>query len=103
MTNVDVESIPWLRVILSVATVAGLLAFFAFTLKYFKMRGFKMPGMQQDGRRLHIVENLMIYPRRRLVIVRCDGAEHLLLLGVNQDIVIEANLDKSRLQVKGGA
>ena len=37
------------------------------------------------------------------VIVRCDDAEHLLLLGINQDIVIETNLDKSRLQIKGEA
>jgi flagellar protein FliO/FliZ len=102
MTNADVESVSLVRVVLAFIAVGGLLAFFGFILKYFKMRGFRMPGMQQDGRRLHIVENLMIDPRRRLVIVRCDNSEHLLLLGVNQDIVVEANLDRSpAYQVKG--
>ncbi len=32
-------------------------------------------------RRLALVENLMLDPQRRLVLVRCDGREHLLLLG----------------------
>jgi hypothetical protein len=30
----------------------------------------------------------MIDPRRRLVIVRCDGREHLLLLGPGGDVVV---------------
>ncbi|HEY5412678.1 MAG TPA: flagellar biosynthetic protein FliO [Caulobacteraceae bacterium] len=32
-------------------------------------------------RRLSLVESLMLDPQRRLVLVRCDGREHLLLLG----------------------
>ena len=32
-------------------------------------------------RRLALVESLMLDPQRRLVLVRCDGREHLLLLG----------------------
>ena len=32
-------------------------------------------------RRLTLVESLMLDPQRRLVLVRCDGREHLLLLG----------------------
>ncbi len=32
-------------------------------------------------RRLSLIESLMLDPQRRLVLVRCDGREHLLLLG----------------------
>ena len=54
-----------------------------------------MPGTAVRGRRLAIVETLTLDARRRLVIVRRDDAEHLLLLGINQDIVVEANLNKN--------
>jgi flagellar protein FliO/FliZ len=32
-------------------------------------------------RRLALVESLMLDPHRRLVLIRCDGQEHLLILG----------------------
>lgn len=90
--NPDPESISWLRIIIAFVTVAGLLAALGFVLKYIKLRGFAMPGMNPANKRLEIVESLPIDVRRRLVIVKCDEAEHLLLLGANQDIVVESNL-----------
>jgi flagellar protein FliO/FliZ len=105
MINADAGSVSWLQIVLAFAVVAALLAFFGFALRYFKMRGFTMPGVAPAARRLQIIETLLIDPRRRLVIVRCDAAEHLLLLGVNEDVVIEANLAKTPvpLQTKSGA
>ncbi len=35
----------------------------------------------QGEKRLAVVESLMLDPQRRLVLVRCDGREHLLILG----------------------
>jgi flagellar protein FliO/FliZ len=32
-------------------------------------------------RRLKVVESLVLDPHRRLLLIRCDGEEHLLLLG----------------------
>lgn len=46
-------------------------------------------GGKPGPRRLRVVETLMLDPRRRLVIVRADGREHLLLLGVAAETVIE--------------
>jgi len=40
-------------------------------------------------RRLAIVEVLPLDAKRRLVLLRRDGAEHLVLLGVNGDLVVE--------------
>jgi len=42
----------------------------------------------QAPRRLKLTESLMLDPRRRLVIVRCDGREHLLLLSPAGDVVV---------------
>jgi flagellar protein FliO/FliZ len=94
MTSPNMDSFSWARVVLACAVVAALLALMGMILKYIKLRGFKIPGTPDDSRRLHIVESLMIDPRRRLVIVRCDGVEHLLLLGANEDIVVAANLEQ---------
>lgn len=54
--------------------------------------GARRLGMLQGGasapRRLKLSESLMLDPRRRLVLVRCDGREHLILLGPSGDIVV---------------
>lgn len=44
------------------------------------------------GRRLSVVESLVIDNRRRLLLVRCDGREHLILLGHTHDLLIEHGL-----------
>ncbi len=95
MANPDPESIPWLRVFIAFAVVFGLMGLMGYALKYVNLQGLKLPGKSQRPQRLAVVETLALDLRRRLVIVRCDGKEHLLLLGANQDIVVEANLDKN--------
>ena len=44
------------------------------------------------GQRLAISEYRELDPARRLVLVRRDGVEHLLLVGGNQDVVIETGI-----------
>jgi len=65
---------------------------FGYGLKQVSLRGLTFTGRSLRQSRLQMVETLAIDIRRRLVIVRCDGKEHLLLLGANQDIVVESNL-----------
>lgn len=96
MANPDPEAISWLRVLIAFAVVFGLLGVMGFALKYVNLKGLKLPSRNDRPQRLTIVETLALDLRRRLVIVRCDDKEHLLLLGLNQDIVVDANLDKSR-------
>ena len=54
--------------------------------------GARRLGMLQPGgagpKRLQMGESLMLDPRRRLVIVRCDQREHLLLLSPGHDVVV---------------
>ncbi len=44
------------------------------------------------GRRLSVVEVTPLDGRRRLVLVRRDDVEHLLLLGPSSELVIERNI-----------
>ncbi|HXQ51249.1 MAG TPA: flagellar biosynthetic protein FliO [Stellaceae bacterium] len=46
-------------------------------------------------RRLAIVEVLPLDAKRRLVLLRRDGAEHLVLIGLTGDIVIERAIGSS--------
>jgi flagellar protein FliO/FliZ len=56
-------------------------------------------GMLQTGaqapRRLKVSESLMLDPRRRLVIVRCDEREHVLLLSPAGDLLVGEMAAKS--------
>ena len=55
--------------------------------------GFRGPGRGPKGRRLAIVEVLALDPKRRLVLVRRDRTDHLLLLGGGTDVVVESVAD----------
>lgn len=59
-------------------------------------RRFGVPGVAaaQADRRLAIVETLMLSPRQRLIVVRRDDVEHLLLAGPDGATVIESGIRK---------
>ena len=82
------ESYP--RYIVSLIFVLGLIGLFAWLLRRFgppgRLRG---PGR----RRLSIVEILPLDARRRLVLLRRDGKEHLILIGQTHDLLIEAGIE----------
>lgn len=46
-------------------------------------------------KRLNIVEILPIDARRKLMIIRRDDVEHLIMLGLDRDLVIEKNIKAS--------
>jgi flagellar protein FliO/FliZ len=77
------------RYLVSLVFVIGLIGLFAWLL-----RRFGPPGAMrtQKQRRLSIVEILPLDARRRLVLLRRDEAEHLILLGPAQDLVIETGI-----------
>jgi flagellar protein FliO/FliZ len=71
----------------AVLALIGLLAFVARRL------GFGPHGTPLRGRRrLAIVEVLALDAKHRLVLVRRDATEHLLLLGATQSTVVERNI-----------
>ena len=58
------------------------------------MRCFGMPGLvkPQGQRRLEIVETLAIGPRQKLVLLRRDDVEHLVLAGADGASLVESGI-----------
>ncbi len=80
----------YFRFSLALVFVIGL--FFAVTLV---LRRFGLGGVSatpRRQRRVSVVEVTPLDAKRRLVLVRRDETEHLLLLGVNGDLVVEPGI-----------
>lgn len=89
----------YLRFLLALVFVLGLIGLIAWAARRFGLlRGTVRPRNGQ--RRIEVIETAAIDSKRRLMLVRRDGTEHLLLLGINGDLVIERGIalgDKSSL------
>lgn len=69
--------------------VLGLIGGAGLTARKFGLGSFVKPV---TARRLQIVETLGIAPRQRLLIVRRDNVEHLIMSGPDGTSVIESNI-----------
>lgn len=83
----DDPQLSYIRFILALVLVLGLIALLAYAVRRL---GFAARSTgARGGRRLGISEILAIDARRRLVLLRRDNVEHLVLLGPTQDLLIE--------------
>ena len=72
----------FLRAVFALALTLGLIGVAAvLARRYGPSALFRMRQTTRAQRRLAVVETLMLDPARRLVLVRCDDQERLLLLG----------------------
>ena len=78
----------YVRFVLAFCSVLGLIALVAWFAKRYGIAGIKPPSRRQ--RRLSLLENLPLDGRRRLVLVRRDDKDHLLLIGGGTDLLIES-------------
>lgn len=78
---------------LALLFVLGLIGLGAAALRRFGPGGMAVPRPRHGPRRLMLVETLALDPRRRVVLVRRDDTEHLLLLGPQNDSLIEGGID----------
>lgn len=82
----------YFRFLLALVFVLGLI--FLATLAAKRMGfGFPTAAIRRAHKRLGIVEVAPIDGRRRLVLVRRDGTEHLLLLGPSTELVVERGIE----------
>ncbi|XBQ15324.1 MAG: flagellar biosynthetic protein FliO [Oceanicaulis sp.] len=85
------DLIDFSRYFAALLVVLGLLGGFALVLRKgwlpMGLPGF-VPGERAE-RRLAVRESLVLDPRRRVVIVRSDDTEHVLLLGPERETVLE--------------
>lgn len=77
-----------LRVVFGLVAVLGMIGLVALAAKKFGLA--QMSGGLVRQRRLALVETLALDARRRLVIVKCDDREHLIILGQNSETLVES-------------
>lgn len=81
----------YLRFFFALVFVLALIALLAWLAKRFGVAGaFVRPSA---ARRLSVVESLSLDARHRLVLVRRDATEHLVLLGAAGDRLIESAIE----------
>lgn len=80
----------YLRFFGALIAVLGLVLLFAWTARRFRLGGFA--GSAMHSGRLAVVETMPVDGRRRLVLIRRDDREHLLLLGQERALVIESGV-----------
>jgi len=90
----------YLRFILVLIFVLGLVFALGWVLKRSGISGSAVAGR---GKRLGVVDTAFLGPKHRLVLVRRDDVEHLVLLGPNSNTVVESGITgdgKSRQSFK---
>lgn len=82
----------YLRFILALIFVLALIGVFAMLARRFGL-GYPAAAMKgRADRRLSVVEVAPLDGRRRLVLVRRDDVEHLLVVGPTSEVVIETGI-----------
>jgi flagellar protein FliO/FliZ len=81
----------YLRFGLALLFVLGLIGLCAWGAKRLGMTP-RVSAASGRARRLAIIEVAAVDAKRRLVLVRRDDREHLLLLGATQDVVVESGI-----------
>lgn len=80
-----------LRIFFGFVAVLGLIGLSALAARKFGLAA--ATGGLSRKRRLSVVETLAIDARRRAVIVKCDGKEHLILLGTTGETLVDSNIE----------
>jgi flagellar protein FliO/FliZ len=63
------------------------------------LRRYGLPGITGTGRRLSIVDSLMLGRQHRIVILRCDGIEHILVVAPQGATIVASAPSKTPADV----
>jgi len=76
--------------------VLGLIGITALILRRFGSGGMPTSGGGRNRQpRLAVLDSAVVDSKRRLVLIRRDNSEHLLLIGGPSDVVVEANINRA--------
>lgn len=84
------DSIDFTQVIIAFGALLLLLGLFWFGAR--ALSGGSRQSKMRPGQRIGVIESAVVDGNRRLVLVRRDDIEHLLLLGGDGDVVIETGI-----------
>lgn len=76
-----------LRAVFGLAVTLGLIGLAAWAARRYAPQLMARLQAQKGTRRLQIVETLVLDPARRLVLVRVDDEERLILLGEGREMI----------------
>lgn len=93
------DLIDFARYIGALLLVLGLIGAAGLAARRFGLGSLVKPSI---SRRLAVVESLMLAPRQRLLIIRRDGVEHLVLSGPDGTSVIESGIPAATTSVAHG-
>jgi len=79
------------RMVAGLAVTLGLIGLAVVALRRFGPETIRRLSMQRAARRLSVIETLVLDPSRRLVLVRCDAEERLILLGEGRVIPVASS------------
>ena len=82
----------YVRFLLALILVLALIAGLTWAARRFGFGGHLVPNAGKSPR-LAVVEVKTVDPRRKLVLVRCDKREYLILLGAGQDLLLERDVN----------
>ncbi len=88
------EALP--RVLVVAFIAAAIVAVAVIVRKMMRGPGLTALLAPKQHKRLDVVEQAVIDAKRRLVLVRRDGVEHLIMTGGPIDIVIESGIGAAR-------
>lgn len=81
----------YLKFIFALVFVLALMLILSWLVRRFGAGHVNITPRNGD-RRVRLVEQVILDPRRRLVLVQRDNAQHLILLGANGETVIETGI-----------
>ena len=87
--------------VISLAVILGLIALIVWAIRRYG-RGAVGPAARGRLPRLAVVDALAIDNKRRLVLVRRDNVEHLVLIGGPTDVVVEPSIVRQRVAQRPG-
>lgn len=96
MTYTDI-----LQAALALVIVLGLIGLCALAARRLGLGGARGGARFGRERRLSVIETLALDPRRRLVLLRRDETEHLVILGPNGETVVERGVGQNAGQGGG--
>jgi flagellar protein FliO/FliZ len=89
------------KVLLALLIVVGLAGGVFYLVRFVSASRFGAASLRGRQPRLAVIEVAGVDPRRRLVLIRRDNVEHLLMIGGPTDVVVEPNI--LRAVAVGGA
>lgn len=92
----DLTSGTAMRFVIAFILVLGLIGLAAFLFRRFGEGRLPMAGGGRGRQpRLAVLDSAVVDAKRRLVLIRRDNSEHLLLIGGPSDVVIETNINRT--------